>query len=196
MKKPLNHLTHIYAPLAVAIALVLFMSCEMPDNNAAAVETGEEAMAETIASTVDDDSRAIVALVEMNQTEIALSRLALQKSNHEDVKALAQMLVDAHTTALAELTKLAEDRELALPTVLSDQAVETRTELSQKTGKDFDLAYCNKMVEAHEKAIARVEAVSQNAKDADLRGWATRKLPDLRKHLEEAVACQKKCEAA
>lgn len=190
MKPRPNLLSQVFAPLAVAVILTLMVSCDLRDKTvdakqAPTVETG---------SNTEADAKIIISLVEMNQEEVALSRLAIQRSTHKDVLALAGMLEDAHSSALVELTELARDRDLPLPIVLNNASLEVRTELSALKGKEFDMTYCNKMVEGHKRSMVVVEAASKDANGADLRDWATGTLPRLREHLMEALACQKKCE--
>jgi len=193
MKARSNHLSNVIVPIALAVSLLLVIGCDMREKT---TEANAEPVGEIIATTVDDDNRVIISLVAMNQEEIALSQLALQKSSHQDVTALARMLEEAHTRTLAELNKLAEDQELTIPTTLNEKAEESKTTLNKQSGKEFDLAYCQMMVEGHNRSIAILEGAAENAQSADLRGWAERTLPHLRQHLEEAKACQKKCEAA
>jgi len=181
-----------FASLSVLTTMLLFTSCDLWEKPGVTAATPE---AEAAVEAKDDDSRVIISLVAMHQEEIALSQVALQKSNHKDVTDLARMLEAAHTRTLAELTKLAEDQSLAIPTELNEKAAASKMELNKLSGKEFDLAYCEMMVEGHGRAIARMEGASSNAKDSNLRGWATRTLPHLRQHLEEALACQKKCQA-
>lgn len=189
-----THFKNTHALLGVVVAVVLSLAaCDLREKT---IEEAHAVPAEgVIATSVDDDTRIITRLVAMHQEGIALSQIALQRSAHTDVTNLASMLETAHTRKLAELTKLAEERALIMPTVLNEKAEQSKADLDKLSGKKFDLAYCQMIVEGHGRIISLMEGAAENATDADLRGWAIRTLPELRQHLEEALACQKKCEA-
>lgn len=182
-----------YTSFTVGITLLLFTACTPPEKDFGVQAAPVEAM---IATTVDDDTRVIISLVAFHNEDIILSQLALQKSANKDVMALARMMEGAHTRNRAELTKLAVDLKLDIPATLNEKAEESKAELNKLSGKDFDLAYCQMMVESHGRSIARMEGAAENATDANLRGWITRTLPQMHHHKEEALACQKKCEEA
>lgn len=58
--------------------------------------------------------------------------------------------------------------------------------LAAKTGADFDKAFISAMVDDHEDDVPMFEKKSQNAKDADVKEFASSNLPTLRGHLEKA----------
>ena len=66
--------------------------------------------------------------------------------------------------------------------------------LNEKTGKDFDNAYCKLMVDGHTSAVALFEKASVESTDAEIKSWATEILPILRTHLDKSITCQKACE--
>ena len=64
-------------------------------------------------------------------TEVELSNLALQKSQNEEVKTFAQMMVDDHTKANDELKMLAQNKSVTLPTKLNDKKKENNEKLKK-----------------------------------------------------------------
>lgn len=193
MIKSLKFLSVSLVCTTVAITVLSLTSCNLlpkPEND----ETNF--VAEDTPMAANEDSKILSELIALNQKEVVMSKLALEKSTNDDVTALATTLEMAHSTVLAELGKLAEDHALAIPTELSDKAHDAKHELDNLTGKAFDLAYCDMMVESHLRCIAMMESAAANAQDANFRGWASRTLPQLRLHQEEALSCQKKCQAA
>ena len=192
MKTRSENIANIYLPITLAVGLLLLMACDMREKTVVAEVAPET---EAIPTTLEDDVRVMVGLVAMDQEELMLSQLALQRSTNTDVTELARMMETAHTKTLAELAKLAEGQQLSIPTTLNETAEGSKTELNKLSGKEFDLKYCEMMVEGHGRAIALMEGAAENATGSDLRGWAIRTVPELRKHLDHALACQKKCEA-
>jgi putative membrane protein len=118
--------------------------------------------------------------------EIEAGKMALTRASHPDVKAFAQMLIDEHTKANADITALAAIKHVKLPDApaMVDQAMLKALSL-RKEG--FDAHFVKSMgVNAHEKTIKRVEKFLMEAKDADVKALATKMLPGLQKHLQMA----------
>lgn len=118
--------------------------------------------------------------------EVALGKLAAEKASQKEVKDFAKMMVDDHTKANAELKSLAEKKAVKLPAEPkpAHKAVEAR--LARLSGAAFDKAYMAAMVKDHRKAVDMFTRQSNGAADDDLQAWATRTLPALKHHLEEA----------
>lgn len=140
------------------------------------------------------DAQFLVNAAEINQEEISLGKLAQQKGSMKDVKELGKMMVEAHTGAMTDLSALAMRKSISLPEAKTDDVNAAYKELNEKSGKKFDLAYCDKMVEGHKDAISKFEKASNNAVDPDIKAMAANMLPALHKHLEMAEMCKKKCE--
>jgi putative membrane protein len=141
------------------------------------------------------DAQFLVDVAEANQEEIGLGKLAQQKGSMADVKDLGKMMVEAHTKAMTDLSALAAKKSISLPEAKTDDVIDGYKEMNEKSGKKFDEAYCEKMVDGHKDVISKFEKASTDAVDPDIKMMATNMLPDLRKHLEMAEMCKKKCEA-
>jgi putative membrane protein len=96
------------------------------------------------------------------------------------------MMVKDHTTALDQLQELAQAKNLNFNDNLTDDAKTLQTKLSSDTGKQLDKDYMDDMVEDHQKDVQEFTDRSQNAKDPDVKQWASKTLPILQKHLEKA----------
>lgn len=68
--------------------------------------------------------------------------------------------------------------------------IECYQKLQSATGAEFDKGYIQEMVKDHEKAIALFEA-AQSLADAELKAFATKTLPTLRKHHEHVQGLPK-----
>ncbi|MEJ0090933.1 MAG: DUF4142 domain-containing protein [Limisphaerales bacterium] len=60
------------------------------------------------------------------------------------------------------------------------------------SGPQFDRAFISHMITGHEKAISKFETASANLQDPELKKYANKTLPTLRKHLEMAQELQTK----
>ena len=169
-------------------------------DNKAKTEDAKEVAEDKNEAKMDDskneyDAEFLVDVAEANQNEMSLGKLAQQKGSMAEVKEFGKMMVEEHTKEMADLSALAAKKSISLPAAKTDDVIEGYKEMSEKAGKKFDEAYCEKMVDGHKDVISKFEKASTDAVDPDIKMMATNMLPDLRKHLEMAEMCKKKCEA-
>jgi putative membrane protein len=141
----------------------------------------------------EKDAQFLVNAAEINLEEIQLGQLAQQNGTTAHVKELGKMMVTAHTKSQNDLTALAKTKMITIPTSPTENAQEAYKKFNEKSGIDFDKAYADQMVSKHKDAIATFEKASNNSNDADIKNWATASLTDLRKHLDQSIDCQEKC---
>jgi putative membrane protein len=144
----------------------------------------------------EDDSQYLVDAAEVDMKEIELGKLAQSKGMSADVKALGKMMVDEHMKSSETTKALAAKKNVTLPMSLTEKGQEGMQDLNDKTGHDFDKAYADMMVDAHEKTIDKMENASEKATDEEIRMWAANMLPTLRKHLDHAKMVKEKVDAA
>ena len=121
--------------------------------------------------------------------EIETAKLALDKGTSEDVKSFAQKMIDDHTMAnqkLAEIAGQHDDLELSDEATLMDKAKAMILQL--RDGENFDKAYANNQVVAHEQTIELFRDYIEQGENADLKAFAQSTLPKLEQHLGEAKA--------
>jgi putative membrane protein len=124
--------------------------------------------------------------------EVEASQIAQQNAGHARVKAFADMMVQDHTNANNELKGFASSRGLTIPQdSLMMKHKSMLDEMRKMTGKAFDKHYINMMMNDHNKDIRAFEKASNNCKDADLKAWAAKTLPTLRKHKDSVQALSK-----
>jgi putative membrane protein len=102
------------------------------------------------------------------------------------VKSFGKMLVDEHTKSASEVSALAKAKNFTLPTSLTEDGQEEYKKLNEKSGVDFDKKFADMMIDGHEKAIKKLEDASKNAKDQDVKTWASNNIAGLTAHLEHA----------
>jgi putative membrane protein len=117
---------------------------------------------------------------------VQLGKLALTNSSAPAVKKFANMMIEDHTKANAELKALAEKKNITVPAVLSNKNQDDYNDLSKKKGADFDKAYTSFMVKDHKDDIDEFKKEADKGTDADLKDWASGKVPVLQHHLEMA----------
>jgi len=124
--------------------------------------------------------------------EVELGKLASTKGANPEVKKFGQMMVTDHSKANDELKALAAKKGWKLPTDLDSSHKATLDSMRSKVGTDFDKDYVQDMVDDHEKDVKAFEDKAKNATDPDLKTFAEKTLPTLRKHLEAIQAIQAK----
>ena len=121
-----------------------------------------------------------------NMAEVQLGQMAVQKASSQAVREYGQRMVEHHTQANRELMQLAAQKGVSLPTDIGNENRQMMSELSQLSGVEFDRAYMEEMVRAHNKDLSLFQRQAQEGQDSDLKSWAAQKLPTLQNHLAMA----------
>ena len=120
--------------------------------------------------------------------EIQSSQLALARQPDADTKPFAEQMVKDHQQTSKELKALVESGKVkvALPSALDAEHQKKLEDLKAKSGKDFDRAYDQMQVQAHEEAVALFEGYAASGDNPDLKSWAATTVPHLKEHLAMA----------
>ena len=143
----------------------------------------------------DDVARADAAFMkqaaENGHTEVEGSKLAQSKATNAKVKAFAEKMIEDHTKANAELSTLAASKGVELPKEPSMMQKGKLKLLSTADGASFDKKYADEVgVKAHEDTVKLFEQGAAEAKDPQVKAWATKTLPTLKMHLQHAKELQ------
>lgn len=115
--------------------------------------------------------------------EISLAQLALKQAESQQVRQLAQQLLDDHMQTNRELVTLANLKQDAQSTEPSSTAADVQQQLQGLHGNDFDRAYVNDVVQSHQRAVELFAKTARNSTDPDIKQFAQAKLPILQHHL-------------
>jgi putative membrane protein len=134
---------------------------------------------------VPTDKEFVMATAIANRFEIMEAELALSQATDVKLKEFARMMVTDHSAALKELEAAAKAAGQPMP---SDVALDASHQaklnaLKPRKGADFDQAYRNDQKQAHQEAIALLEAYQRGGTKEPLRAWAAKALPVVKKHL-------------
>ena len=144
------------------------------------------------AATPQDDKTFAMNGAQSNMAEIALGRLAVQKSKNADIKKFAQKLIADHSSANTQLKALAAKKAITLPADVKPEQKETYDRLAKLTGAEFDREFMTLMVENHTKSATAYEGESNSGTDAELKAFAAKVLPIVQEHLRMARDIQGK----
>ncbi|MEY2493759.1 MAG: putative rane protein [Verrucomicrobiota bacterium] len=138
----------------------------------------------TAAPLSDKDKNFIQAAAKGGMMEVEMGKMAQKQAKNADVKSFGSRMVTDHTKANNQLKSLAKKKGVSL-----DDAAPKMEKMGDAT---FDKDYMAAMVKDHEKDVAEFEKEAKDGSDPDVKAWASKTLPTLKKHLELAKAAQAK----
>jgi len=176
-----------------AVMLLLAAACgpKKDDSKKEAESENKEAFK---GSDTKEDAEWAVKIADGGMLEVRVAELAQTNAKSSDVKSFAQMMIKDHSMANDELKALAEKKGIALPATLSNSSQDKYDDLAKKTGKDFDEAYSDMMVDDHQKTVDAFKKEADKGNDPDIKSWASGKIATLEHHLEMAKQTEDKAE--
>lgn len=131
----------------------------------------------------------IAAITEgASSTEIAAAELAKTKSKHEAVAGFARMMLEDHGEATRKQAKLkVATAESTLSRQLQDQGKNTLEQLRSKNGTEFERAYMQAQVDAHQKLLETLDRdLITQVEDGKLEAYLKELRSTVEAHLTQA----------
>jgi putative membrane protein len=116
-------------------------------------------------------------------TEVQAGQIAVNRASNGDLRQFGQQMADDHQRVNNQLTELAQQKGIGLPTGLDMDSQNIISKLNSLHDKDFDENYITGQVNAHTETIKLFENEANSGQDADLRAFASATLPTLQHHL-------------
>jgi len=133
------------------------------------------------------DQKFVDMAAQIDMVEANLGQLAGTSAESQDVKDYGQALAADHTKDYQQLSDLAKQANLTVPTAINAEHNKAMIDPFQKVqGAAFDKKFAQEMVAGHTKALALYKKEATEAQDPNLKAYATEALPVLQKHLDEA----------
>jgi putative membrane protein len=121
-----------------------------------------------------------------NVYEIGAGRTAVQNAQRQEVKDFAQKIIDDHTKATSQLIAAVEGSGVQ-PTTDMTAAQQLKVNyLGTLQGPEFDAAYLEQQVLAHEEAVSLFETALSMVQEQQLKAFIEETLPVLQEHLQMA----------
>ena len=149
-------------------------------------------MSNNKAATMMGDTDFMTKAAQGGMAEVEIGKLAATKAQSPEVRQFAQKMVADHTKANDELKVLAGEKNFSMPVRLNAKHQSVIDRLNGLSGAEFDKAYVEAMVADHEETVALFKSEAEVGKDADVKGWAGKTLPNLQMHLEMIKGIQSK----
>lgn len=175
---------------ATAAVLVLSLAgCERDRASQAPPPVRPEAPAAAVQVPPSNTVAGLAVRTALNDMyEIDAGRIALQRSQDNDVKRFAQMMIDDHGRTSNEVRAMLAQQAVAvtLPNT-PDAEVESRLNaLRAAPAETFDQTYVDQQIQAHETALALLRSHARDGDNQVFRDWADRTAPAIENHLQMA----------
>lgn len=186
--------------LAGAATLALLGACSRSDapadGAAAAINAAQDAtssaVGQTSAATIGANTTGgfVTGLATSDMYELEAARIATQRSQNADIKALAGMITTDHTASSSKLKTIApvEAADTSLPTELDQRRKGLIDNLNAATAADFDRVWLSQQVAAHNEALTLLNGFKDKTDTPQLARLATEIIPKVTTHRDRAQA--------
>jgi len=157
----------------------------MKQTAAAAIGAALFLAASGVAPAAESDDTFLKTAIGVNLAEIQVGQLAQKNGASAGVRQFGDMLVKDHTASNDDAMALAKQHNVTIPNAPSAEDQKTYQDLSGLSGAAFDKAFSQDMVAGHQKAVQLFTDQSASA-NGDVKSFADKTLPTLKKHLQTA----------
>jgi len=184
----------IFVSAALATSVAFAQSPANPPSDRTAVDrtTTYPATTDQTARNLPTDSAFLKQMAIGGITEVDAGKLAAQKAQSKDVKDFGQHMIDDHSKSNDKLAALAKEKNVDLPSKPDAKHEATKEMLEKQSTTNFDAAYMEAMVKAHENTVQLLQNQIRAGQDAKIKQFATETLPTVARHLDTAKQLQAK----
>jgi putative membrane protein len=199
----MKHLVRRSTPVAIALALAGITYAQVASGQTSGTSRTAPRPSQPSTQTARLDAREFVTRMSVaGLAEVELGKLASERTMDADVKAFAQMMVRDHSRANDELSKIASQLNIQVPTELDPMHRELAERLSKVKGAEFDREYMAAMVKGHEDVAGLLRSFTSSDRpigtsgrargEQSLMEWAMKMMPTVERHLERARQIQQR----
>jgi putative membrane protein len=129
-----------------------------------------------------------------NMFEVESSKLALDRSKNDDVKAFAQKMADDHTKTGEKMKTVlaAENLTGAAAKEMDEKHKDVMKKLQDCPADQFDKDYIDAQVKAHDEAVGLFSDYASSGDNKALKDFASETLPALKEHQEHVKELKEK----
>ncbi|RDV13850.1 DUF4142 domain-containing protein [Pontibacter diazotrophicus] len=179
-----------------ATALFFTTACSPDDSIEQATEQSVQQFEAAGVEGMRNDALFVAEAASASLLEMQLGEAALDAAVSPEVRELAQEMMQANQQMLNELQQIASQSNFVLPTTLGSRHHDIYQEITAKTGIAFDLAYVNRLSDEQEEIIERYEDIAENGQAMELKQYASKQLPLLRRHQQLVEELEEKIKNA
>lgn len=176
----------IFSLLSAITFVTMVTACDPTPNRENTTEVAEDQNEEVVTDNLEDESEFLVEAASGGLYEIEMAKLAQQKAQSQEVKDLANRLLEDHTQANEKLKQLATSKGINVPAAMGDEEQRKYNQFSEMATEEFDEDYIEQMVKDHKDDISEFEEAAEDLDDPDVKAFASSTLPALKEHLSIA----------
>lgn len=141
--------------------------------------------------TVDDATVGFIReMAEARLMDLEEGKTASQRSTTRALKDYGSLMVKDQTKMLEDLRKIAELKNVTIPSWLGPEKAQGLEDLKKVHGKSFDKKFIRMMTIDHKRDVQKFEKATQSG-DADVQVFATKYLPVVQAHLDKIKTLKK-----
>jgi predicted outer membrane protein len=134
-----------------------------------------------------EDRTFLLYAMDVDLTQVRLSRLAAEKAEDEEVRRFARRMLDYHGRSYDRLERMARNNGIEPVQEVGLIAQAMQDGLQQLSGPMFDWQYISAQVIYHYAAFYRYERENIHGRGQDLRGLAGQAFLDVQEHHDDAL---------
>jgi putative membrane protein len=151
-------------------------------------EAGNETANAIAPAAVTSGADYAAAVAASDTYEIEAAKLAQKNSKNADIRAYAKMLETDHTKSSADLKTAASEATppITVTPKMTDDQQDDLKDLGAASTEDFDDVYIDQQIDAHEDALAKLQAYAKDGDVPSLKKHAAATATVIEKHLARA----------
>jgi putative membrane protein len=145
----------------------------------------KQAHEQNLNSAIDEEiSEFMTEAADARMMNIEQGKLAKEKGSTAAVRQYGEWMISDQTRLLKELRILAAEKNIMLPSTLSNKKAKALEDLREKEGEKFDKEFIQMMTIDHRRDVRGFDDAT-DFKDKDIQKFATTNLPMIQSHLDK-----------
>jgi len=149
-------------------------------------QQGQQGQQRQAGQAQDIDQHYLKRQIQGNLFEEQAARLVAEKAPEDSVKQFAQRLQEEHRENNQQLRQMAQQKQMQVPGQMAQWQQSLLQEMQQLDPETLQREFLFGAVASHHKSILMNQFASQRAQDNEVKQFATRTLPTLQQHLQQA----------
>lgn len=174
--------------IAVLCSAMAFTTVSCSGKHEDSKDVAENMNDEKFDGKAEKEAEKLVDAWSANLFEVRMSENASLNATTPEVKNLAMMLVEKHNRMNEDVKALAAQKQVSLPTDLTEEQRKDIEKLAEKTGLDYDKHFTETMKEKHENALRNYEKIAEKCEDPEIQSWAAKNVTEVREHLDMVMS--------
>lgn len=136
---------------------------------------------------LDPEDKAFVnAVIRSGIMEVEAAKLASKNSTDTAIQSYGKLLITQHRQLSKDLKDIIAKSRVEIPADLDETKRSKFDKLKGKSGKEFDRAFLQQMIEDHSTAVVLFDRAAGSAKDVHIQAFANKNIPIIKNHLRLA----------